>query len=305
MESGESWYQRKTTLLWWNLREFDMLGLPWMVAVMLAVVLILEWRKDKNTRRVLEFACLSIGFAVFVAMLSPQSVRTVEVADVRYLFPAVPFLAALTAAVVHFVHRRGRLWAAALFLVIVTTNLLGANPWGWRFRWLLPAYISEVHRDYPTSYSEVIAFFRQNARQDDLVATWPEHTNNPILFYLGDKVRLCCLLDKHTSLPMETVEELERSGAPLLADRHYPDWIVFFGRHKVCQDILTYFSRTHVRNAESVRMDYRPVAALDIYCYDTQRPELHLHSFGPKADFDRRTEAVYIFKVTVVPSAGP
>ncbi len=298
---GEPWYQRKPVLLWWNVRDLDMLGLPWMMAVALIAILAFTWRKDKNVRRFLEFACLAVGYAVFVALLSPQPVKMLKIADIRYLLPAVPFLAVLVAAVVHFVHRREKLLAAVLFLAVVCTNLFSAHPGGWRFRWLLPAYIHEVHHDYPTAYSQVIAFLRQHVRQDDRVYTIPDYTTYPLMFYLGDKIRLCCLLDRHTPLPWEKVEAMERAGAPLLIDRHFPDWIVLFGLHGGWEDVVAYFSRTHVQDGKPVRMDYQIATLLDVFWDDTSRPELHLHSFGPLADFDRRVEGVYILKGTLVP----
>ena len=72
---NELWYQRKPVLLWWNLRELNMLALPWMVAGSWAVIWVFRRRKDRNLLRVLEYPVLGIGFAVFTAMLSPQPAR--------------------------------------------------------------------------------------------------------------------------------------------------------------------------------------------------------------------------------------
>ena len=184
----------------------------------------------------------------------------------------------------------------------MTTNLPSAHPWGWGFRWLLPAYLGEVHHNYPTAYGGVVNYLRKNARQDDLVFAWPEYTNYPILFYLGDRVKLCCLLDRDTRLLAEKVEAMERAGAPLLIDRHYPDWLVFFGANTDGASLLTKFSRPHTSGGQRVQIRYDLVAGLDVFWYATHRPELHLHSFGPKTTFDRDREAVYIFEGTAVPS---
>jgi len=37
----------------------------------------------------------------------------------------------------------------------------------------------------------------------------------------------------------------------------------------------------------------------DVYWRQTQRPELPWHSFGPVRDFDRRYEAVYVFRKVI------
>jgi hypothetical protein len=305
---NEMWDARRATLLWWYLRDLNVLGLPWMVTVMLAFVLIRTWRSDRHTRRILEFACLSVGFAVLVAILTPQPVLGMTGADVRYLLPVVPFLAALVAAVLYFVHQRSKHRAAVMFLAVVATNIFSVSPGGWKFQWLLPAYVHEVRHDYPTAYGEIIAFLRQHARQDDVVFTCPEYASLPLEFYLGDKIKIGCMLSPQTPLPVETVEELEKAGAPFLNDEHCPDWIVFFGlqdrewRPYPWQEVLAYFSETHEVNGKLVWMCYQEMMPLDIYCYDTQRPELYLHSFGPVSDFDHKTESVHIFRGKLVPA---
>jgi len=50
-----------------------------------------------------------------------------------------------------------------------------------------------------------------------------------------------------------------------------------------------------MKNGEAVQFDYGLVKTLDVYWFDTSRPEPY-HSFGPIVDFDRRFEAVYIFR---------
>lgn len=301
IERGELWFVRKPTLLWWNLRELNMQGLPWMVAAGLIVVFVLTWRRDRHLRQVLEYIVLSIGYVVLVAMLSPQPVQTfARLADVRYLLPAVPFLAVPVAAVLYPVHQRAPLVAVALLIILLTTNTFSANPWGWESRWLLPAYVDEVHHDYPTATAQVVAYLRQNAKKDDVVFSWPEYSNYPLLFYLGDHVRTGCLLDPYTPLPMDKVEEMERAGAPLLIDRHFPDWIVLFGTQLAAPELLKAFSRPHPQDDKVVRMRYWKVASLDLYWRPTNRPELHLHSFGPKRGFDPISNGVHILKGTLV-----
>jgi hypothetical protein len=113
------------------------------------------------------------------------------------------------------------------------------------------------------------------------------------MFYTGDKFRFCCLLDARTPLPVETVRNLT---APLFMEEHFPDWFIAFGAQRTASKSLKYFSRTRTRNGEVVQFDYHLVKTLDVYWFDTSRPELPWHSFGPKTDFDRRFEGVYIFK---------
>ena len=45
-----------------------------------------------------------------------------------------------------------------------------------------------------------------------------------------------------------------------------------------------------------MQLEYRLVETLDVYWFDTSRPELPYHSFGPIVDFDERLDAVYVFR---------
>jgi hypothetical protein len=113
------------------------------------------------------------------------------------------------------------------------------------------------------------------------------------MFYLGEKVKMSCLLDANTTLPSAKIREL---NAPLTVEENFPDWIVFFRLLADGKNFLERFSRVHIEEMREVRFNYRLVKVLDVYGDDTTRPELSLHSFGPKTDYNRKNEAVYVFK---------
>lgn len=290
----EVWYLRKSNLLLWNFRELNLLGcLPWTVAVSLVCFLVPCWKKQVIPRTTVQWAVFSLGYVFFLALLSPQPTNVDTIADVRYLLPAVPFLAGLVGAFLWFVHQRMKIVALAIFAIIVSSNLLTLTPFNMNFRWLLPAYVREVHTVYPTSYGAVVNFLAKNAGEDDLIYASPQYCNYPLMFYLGQKLRFCCLLDYRTPLSEETVRKLD---APLFIEEHYPDWFVAFGSHRAASQLLDYFSRRHNEDGTVTRFSYRLAKTLDVYWFDTSRPELPWHSFGPKTDFDQRVEAVYIFQ---------
>lgn len=192
----DDFHLRKGKLLWWNLRELNLLGcLPWTVAVVLFYLLIRERQKEGASQTILQWAVLSLGYVFFLALLSPQSANIETIADVRYLIPAVPFFAGIVGAFLWFVHRKARVVALVCFAIIITSNVLTLSPFNWKFRWLLPAYIGEIHREYPTSYRAVVDFLLKSAARDDLVYASPEYCNYPLMFYTGDKFRFCCLLN--------------------------------------------------------------------------------------------------------------
>jgi len=215
----EIWYLRRFKLLWWNLRELNLLGcLPWTVAVGLVYFLIRDRQKGGASRTTLQWAVLSLGYVFFLSLFSIQPTDVPSIADVRYLIPAVPFFAGMVGAFLWFVHRKARIVALVCLAIIVTSNVLTLSPFNRKFRWLLPAYIGEIHRDYQTSYRAVVEFLLESAAQDDLVYASPEYCNYPLMFYTGDKFRFCCLLNARTLLPVETVRNLP---APLFIEEHF------------------------------------------------------------------------------------
>jgi Dolichyl-phosphate-mannose-protein mannosyltransferase len=293
---GGSWIARRLTLWWWNMRDLNLLAcLPWTIAVGLFYVL-LRYRQSIPTARIAwQWVTFSVAFVAFVALFSPQPTTVSTIADIRYLIIVVPFLAGLAGIFLGFVHQRMQVLACTLLTVLVTTNVLTFTPFERQFRWLLPAYIGEIHRAYPTSYEAAVAFLNKYAAPDDVVFTSPEYTHPPLIFYVGEKVRVCCLLNYHTRLPRATVHSL---SAPLFIEEQFPQWFVAFGNHPQMWELLHFFSRSHQRDNKTIRFSYPLVEVLDVYWRATHRPELPWHTFGPKTNFDRRAEAVYIFQRT-------
>jgi len=293
------WYIRKPTLVWRNFCDLNLLGImPWTAAVgLLCFILYYYWKQQKNIRMMLEWVVLIAGYVLFLALFSPQSTDIISMASLRYLASIMPFLAGATGMFLWFIHQKTKLGAFAVLALITMTNLLNIMPKNWEFQWLLPAYVNEIHHDYPTAYSQAVQFLQKNAQQDDMVFVWPEHTNYPLMFYLGDKVKMCCLLDAKTTLPLTKIREL---NAPLMIEENFPDWIIFFGLSVESKEKLGYLSRPHIQGTQQVQFNYKLVKLLDVYAADNTRPELPWHSFGPITDFSRRSNAVYVFKKSII-----
>jgi hypothetical protein len=292
--STEIWYVRMLTLIWWNLCELNLPGfLPWIAAAGLIYFIVRYRKKDKDISAILQWLVLSIGYVIFLSLISPQPTEDTGIADVRYLIPAMPFLSGLVGIFIWFVHRRTIPVAIAILILIITTNLFSITPRNWKFQWLLPAYINEVHHNYPTCYGEAVRFLQENVKQDEKVFVWPEYTNYPIMFYMGDKIKICCTLDLQSDIPLNKIRSF---NAPLLMEENFPDWIILFGLFPETNQIISHFSRQHSQEGQQVKFAYKLVRVLDVYWLDTTRPELPWHSFRPKTDFDRQSESVYIIR---------
>ena len=297
MIPDEPWYIRGPALFWWNIREINAMGsMPWMLLVLLICFLIWLWKKEPAVRVVFRWLALSLVYILILSVLSPQPTAIPVMADIRYLIPVIPFLAGIQGATLYFIHkshRHGRFLAWALLVILVTTNLLTLAPQNTKFKWHLPAYIHEVHHPFPTSYRLVCEYLERNAQKDDLVLADPEYCNYPIMFYLGHKVRFCCLLTQKTLLGNDRVKKL---AAPLMIDENFPDWYISFGLRPSTKKLLRYFSRPHRVDGQVVQHRYRLAKVLDVLWFDTSNPDFQAHTFGPVTDFDRRTDSVYVFK---------
>jgi hypothetical protein len=216
-----------------------------------------------------------------------------NVAAIRYVIPIVPFCFGLVGLAVWFAGRRFRVVALGLFAVLVCTNLLTLTPQSAHFRWLLPSYVWEIHHPYPTAYSAAVDYIKAHVQPDALVTAVPEYCAYPLMFYLDDHVRFCCLMDTNTVLPRDV---LRRLNAPLFGDENFPEWLIAFGLNEQPMRDLNYFARPHLENGRLVRYSYLPEQNLNIYWFDTSRPELFAHTFGPKKVFDPDRESVYVLR---------
>ena len=145
----------------------------------------------------------------------------------------------------------------------------------------------------PTSYRLVCEYLKKYAQKDDLVLADPEYCNYPIMFCLGYEVRLCCLLTQKTLLGNDRVKRL---AAPLMIDENFPDWYISFGLQPSTKKLLRYFPRPHSLDGQVLQHRYGLAKVLDVLWFDTSNLDFQVHTFGPVTNFDRRTDAVYVFK---------
>ncbi len=287
-------HERIGQLLWWYVKNFNSSNiLPWPMAIGL-IYFVLRYRKKVPEAKVaVRWLALTLTYVVFLTLLLP---RPGTITPVRYLIPVVPLLTGALATLLWFLHRLhvlGKVAAVLLLAIMLTSNVLGLTPAKAEFRWLLPAYLGEIHRPYPTSTRAVVDYLREHAGQDELVFAHPDYFNYPLMFYLTDKVKFCCLLDSYTTVDPEQVRKLQ---APLLLEENFPDWFISFAMRRDTGEYLTYFSRSHVKDGKFRRNQYKLVSSLDVFCLYTCKPRLLTHTFRPITNFNRKTRGVYIFK---------
>ena len=223
-------------------------------------------------------------FALFAAMLSVQPIWLNSVADLRYYVGALPLLLVMKGLFVEWAWRR-HVVAGAVAIGALLFSSVGAAPFNIKMHLTgertlglhLFEFVREVHRPYRDSISLVANYLLENAERNDLVYVPDFAYREVLIFYIGDHVRFCCILDETTLLPEDKIAAL---NAPLYIGQNTPDWIVGFGGLRR-------------GTLERLAARYQVVVKLQVHPYPTQRPELNFHAFTP---LDPRDQGVFILR---------
>jgi len=153
------------------------------------------------------------------------------VGDVRYFYSFTPFAAVISAAVVCHAWRVFRAAGIALAAALLLTNIAGwpalaSYEHDDKPGWTLPLLAFGYHHEHRDALREALGHLRENAAQDDVLYT--DHPNPSwLLWYLSDKMRICCRLSRHAPPAIDTrgraylFKEDVRRGAP------DPDWLLY------------------------------------------------------------------------------
>ncbi len=294
LETPEPWFIRHSILTWWNLRDLNLITyMPWSIFICLIYLFIQYGPKEPVLKTALEWFVLVLLNIFFIAWISPQDTLGVKLSDARYLVTSLPFCLGLVGIFLWYLNSWNRLAGMVLLIVFLCSNVMELTPYDGQLRWLLPGYIYEIHHDYPTSCSAIVRYLETHAHQDDSVWCIPNNNSYSVMYYLGDKLKFCCGLDYQTHLPLEVIRKLK---APLFVEENFPDWIIAYGSQNEIPGLLNFFSRIHKENGINVEYSYHLIKVLDVYFEDRSRPEFPWHSFGPTKNYDKRYQAVYIFK---------
>ena len=301
LANTEPWFKQKAHLLWWTLRELNSMNMiPWLLT---APTLWFLWRnrKKETVRKVFPWLAFVLGNILFLSLLTSMANGMSE-APMRFFLFMLPFQAVIFAAFLAHVHERQKFVALFLFAGLTFTNVFSLAKGNTQFRWLMPALVCEVHQDYPTSYRATANYLQANVRQDDNVMCFPEYCTYPLMFYAGDKVRFSGLLEPRADVEKQrkfSIGQLDALHAPLFADEDFPEYFITFGSQPLASDLMTFFSRPHRHQGQTVRYYYKPITNLNVLWADLSRPELPRHHFGPKKDFSPE-EGVTIYKAELV-----
>ena len=204
--------------------------------------------------------------------------------DLRYYVPTLPFLAILLAALIEWICARVNKFTGIAVLVIFISSNLFSRPFEnlhhrtgeAKLGWLLPSLIGEVHRDYNGYMSETVNFLEEHAEQDEMIyiTAWQDRTM--YMFYLGDKLIFCCMLEQDHLLSKEKIQEI---GDYIFVDQGNPNWVVLS-------------SGDRERITALKEKGYEPVYVSIAFNYPTQRSNLAWHTFKPLIGFDYSKQVI-------------
>jgi hypothetical protein len=272
-------------------RDFDAFGvLPGIVALTGTACAVRLRKKYLEARIFLEFGLFIAAYITIVSIASPQFVKGEwfqNLADMRYMVVLIPLGAVCTGALLSMIHVKTKPLAFLLFCSITCTNVFSLYWTVSKIRLLLPSYVYEITHDYLTPYEAVINFLDKNPRfMNDTIVCIPEYCQEPIQFYLGDKLRMGGLLDENTTLPSAKVRALP---APLFKDAYFPTLIIAFGWWQAQAEAVRYFVRGKYNYVGG------PEMSLPVFAVDVTRPELPVHSFSCIRNISPE-KALYFFR---------
>jgi hypothetical protein len=255
--------------------------------VAFAVWCALSGRLQPAARRGVILILVTMALHVaLVCVLSDQPVREgVPDADLRYVAPLIPLGAILAAILCAEAWRRSRLVGGLAAAVALLTGAFSLNL-GCGF---LGEYVTETFhlRPVPPTSTEVaVQYLAGRARQDSLALVTPVYRRDPLMFYLGDRLRFCGILPADDRRIVPRAREL---GLPeyVYSGQVDPDWVVWFRmeRRGLRQDIL-----------DNIRpLAHKPPVALRVWWDDLSRPELTRHqAFPPQITDANIQQAVWV-----------
>jgi hypothetical protein len=224
-----------------------------------------------------------VCYVIVAAIVSPQSSSIFLFADVRYLAPLIPLCIGISALIIVLLTGGRWYFAAPLAVAISGFNILNCpfSPNAWCSR---PAeFMGELCNPRSTSISVAAKWIEDHLHEEESIVVYPNIFEPPLQYHAPKPLYAWHLPNP----PKGQFASLPRIHFfPTVPP---PDYIIVFGPNKQAIERA-------IKNMEAQGEGYRLIELLDIYWNDMTRPEIFLRSFRPIENFDRQTEAVYVYR---------
>ena len=282
-----NWLVNKLTLFWWNWRDLNRCEFGALVLLVLAPLLY-PWLRDRWLLRA------PLALLIYVAattLCSPQQVDITSDADVRYLVPVIPLCIAIGMLTLCTLTRKVPWVAIPLGVLAFGTNSFQGGPLAYcGFRSTLANYIGELINPPGDPYMVTARWINEHVRNGESVWALPNPAPYPLMFHAPKAI-----------YAWQLTEPAEPQFA-LLPPIHFqkrkaPDYVIAFGPG------LTEMVNT-LRDWNRPEVQYEQVAMIDHFWGNVYSPELYWRTFKPVTNYNRKTEAIYVFKRVTPPAAN-
>lgn len=273
----------KAVLFWWNLRDLTRCEFGVSVLLVLAPVLFMFVRD----LWLLRGSVALLLYLLVTALFSPQSIPLSYDADVRYLIPAIPLCIFLAVAVIQVISFKKWWLAVPLALIAFGTTALQFTTWRDLFgrdgfRSTIVLYARELLHPLDDPYTEVAKWINSHLEEGRSVWVVPYYKAYPLMYH-APKAIYAWQLSYPPEPQFAALNPIHFQGIVP------PDYVIAFG--PIVRDTIKF-----LRDGEVFGIEYKQIETLDLFWRDLYRPELIWRTFTPVTNFDRRSEAIYIFQ---------
>ncbi len=273
----------RLVLFWWNLRDITWSEYGVSALLLLAPVLFVFVRDLWLLRGTVAL----LVYLLAVAFFSPESVSLAYASYVRYLAPIIPLCIFLGVAVIQVISLNKWWLALPIAVIAFGTTAFQLTTWAHllergSFRSTIALYMQELLQPPNDPYTEAANWINAHLQERQTVWVAPNHTIYPLMYHAPKAIYAWQL-----AYPPESqfigLDPIHFQGVVP------PDYVIAFG--PAIGDVIKF-----LRSGEEFDIKYTQIQTLDIFWRELYRPELILHKFRPVTDFDRGSQAIYIFR---------
>jgi hypothetical protein len=279
-----NWPAGRIKLFWWNWRELDRSEFGSLLLLAAAPLLFLRHRNQWLLRAPVAL----LVYLSIVTLCSPQLVGLTSEAEIRYLAPIIPLCVAIEALILSVPTGKWSWIAVPMAVLAFGTNLFNGGPFLYPgLRSTIASYIGEIVHPPDDPFTVTARWIDEHLHEGQTVWVLPNHANYPLMFHSPQVIYAWQLSDPPAA---------QFAGLPPIhfQGREAPDYLIAFGPSlKAMTDSLEAWNKPGVQ--------YEMDDVIDHYYDELYRPELFWRRFGPVTNYNRASQAIYVFKRTLPP----
>jgi len=290
------WLYERMCIFWVSLRDLNTAEFAPMLLILVGLILLcLRIPHVWPYGRVM-VGLLTAAFVVSVFSPQPGKMHVRFFSDIRYLSFLLPGCIFVSSAIIHTLPTKA--WLRCLVALLAFHSTLFHIPFAYfsgppfiPLRSTSLAYLQELYTPQQSPYGATAKWVNQHVQPKQSILTVPDYATYPLMFHAPH------------ALYAWQFHPRSRKRFPQLAAIHFqesnawPDFIIQFGRDVISLPTISGSAHGLVRYWKSQnKAHYKRVAQINVFAYNTIRPELFLRRFSPKLHFDQTHDAIFIYQ---------